>query len=379
MGCIVIVRPPRFDDIGHLPNWFQVILGGIRGVLKIISDPECSAKMAVPILTDLIGIIGTYSIPTVTYHLVNLTTEIAQRFAYSQRGFWRDKVIYETRGMIFDDSVLTCEGSNYHTYYRIINQREYGSVGLLGRTVTMIPITDRAIGVWVSGDYLYISKPDELSVYFIKENRLPEIQYQIRTPRQVIQAGTKRDHMLTHVRGHVFLQEDGQVVMIRHEYPWVKLDLVPNPEPVVGSVYGFYWKMNSLVRYFELIQLDRDGVVRDPEGASVWSGVVWISAFGAYCRGGKQISENWGRDERIQMENGIGLAGQPGPDFEGADRVHLPSCRKWYMCPDSDESTALLGVDGTFRISGEERINQLPLPPVKLANGGPSTEFGVIY
>lgn len=89
----------------------------------------------VSLFNDVIGVIALYTVPSVTYSLLSLNEYIAL-VAY-QPGLWRNKVVYERRGVLLDDSVVVPPDDpesalgRWHLYYRIINEREFGIAALI--------------------------------------------------------------------------------------------------------------------------------------------------------------------------------------------------------------------------------------------------------
>lgn len=84
-----------------------------------------------------------------TYRLITLTPDVSLRTAY-RADFWRRKVVYERRGLVFDDAVVRANGACYHTYYRLINTREYGTVHLIRNGRLSDPQATGATGLGVS-------------------------------------------------------------------------------------------------------------------------------------------------------------------------------------------------------------------------------------
>lgn len=99
---------------------------------------------------DLLGIIVTYTTPSVTDAIITLSREFARRYGYNSE-LWRQKVAVEQSGLVFEDSVIESIGraggfDAWYLYYRQINKHHYGGLGLLWHTRGLEGIGTNLIG-----------------------------------------------------------------------------------------------------------------------------------------------------------------------------------------------------------------------------------------
>lgn len=123
------------------------------------------------LVDDLIGVILTYTVPNVTYDTMTIDARIG-KYAYNRKQ-WRDKVLYEMRGLIFDDKFVNAAETNYHTYYRLVNQRYHGSAILDNRSNVTCLINNHQITAIADGQ-LFLST-NKIYVYDTDANGIPQL------------------------------------------------------------------------------------------------------------------------------------------------------------------------------------------------------------
>lgn len=312
---------------------------------------------------DLLDVIATYTVPSVTYPLVTLAADLAGRLAYSQRGFWRRKVEVEREGLIFDDGVVQAHGGNYHTYYRIINRREFGTAAVLWSNGKLSePLSTDATRLRIGYGWLFVRTSRGSAIFDInpRERSIKRKEDSIfgvsRSTKEVFKAykylvlddsGRFIEAGVGELLGNI---ADGVVeVMIDNGFPFLRRDgTTGHALPGLSPAYG-------------------------------WSGIVALSAPGdGYTRNGDAVIPPTGPiflAPRISLDGQVSLPGR-----SSWTRLPVPAVRVWKV----GKVVRILGVDGKVyvydRPTEEYRIASLPL--IKLAdltNSVGDTAVSVIY
>lgn len=194
-----------------LSRWITEIETRLREETeKKIEKPQIELRPGA-LIGDLIGIVAIYTVPSVTYSLLTLDSELASR-AHNPV-LWRQKTAFERRGVMLDDAIIVKDGTRalfgWHTYYRLVNQREFGTAGTFIKLDEIKGILYGATGVSsipAKGDIrLVVMTPNFVYVYTVaykddKPHTITEVD-RIRFRRRCIKAGENE-----------YLLEDGSVV-----------------------------------------------------------------------------------------------------------------------------------------------------------------------
>lgn len=174
---------------------------------------------------DPLEVIGTYSVPSTTYRLITLGPDLSLRTAY-RPDFWRRKVVYERRGLVFDDAVVLANNASYHTYYRLINTREHGAAYRYDGAKLIGPLAGGVVGL---GTYDGEPPDFDTQLALIFPDRVDVVR--LNPPRAVGGIPLPGVVACLYSRAHwIFLTERGQ---IRTYYFSGNSVLVEVPEPVV--------------------------------------------------------------------------------------------------------------------------------------------------
>lgn len=125
------------------------------------------------VVDDLLTVIATYTVPSVTNELITIDKSIAYTSAYVHSiALWKNKVAVELRGMIFTDDAIRAAAippstvsQTWYTYHRLINKREYGRVGSLDKGMYITQITGVGTGLILVHDDLFVATPTRLLMF----------------------------------------------------------------------------------------------------------------------------------------------------------------------------------------------------------------------
>lgn len=132
------------------------------------------------LVNDLIRIVSTYATTKATFDL--LTTTSGSATLVYRPDVWRSKAIYESRGLIVDERIIT---GRWYEYYLMRNRTFYGNLSQIvndNTTVVDFPVIYAIIGI----DYSMVQRPD-FSIGVWRTDSAPSI----RGPRSVFSGATK--------------------------------------------------------------------------------------------------------------------------------------------------------------------------------------------
>lgn len=258
-------------------------------------------------MNDLIGVIATYATPQVTFNL--LTIDPGQAVLAYRSYIWKQKALWESRGLIVDEKLI--EVSGWYAYYLMRNRTFYGHIVLAKSCCEPEEYRDQvAINLerelYSGYKFWYQSPTGEL---VLVRPDLTRIKY--RTP-----------HRFQHLEFYgnwIGLTERGQVV--RFSPRSTSCELCFESLVDFDNIVAFFGSKNFLDRSGKI--LTRDGSVIGAEVKTVE--LIW-SVDALLADGSRRLSRQAGRIRKGEVAPGISPDLAPDHDYSpnGVERRDHP-------------------------------------------------------
>lgn len=224
-----------------------------------IANPDNTGRLLVAdshgIVNDLITVIAYYTVPSVTMDLVTL---VNAPLAYS-KSLWKNKACVECRGVVFDDDVVA-RLTTWYTYYRLFNQREYGTAALLSTDGKITDILRGATGIFNASTPTYrkrigIITLSGITYYDIApKKQKAKRKYRVSTGNRTISGVGLRKFEMAFGGDQMYLNECGEVwanwrekpVQWKHSEPLVDLGVGPMVLQRDGELFDVYSNYRSM-------------------------------------------------------------------------------------------------------------------------------------